>query len=129
MDKKENNRRKRTKTSSFGSSGRESHNSTLFYSSKLYEEIPKETKIEYKEKSIAKKNINKIFCKSSEKMDELPSDSVHIVVNQRITLFSSFFFYKNVDLSSYVSLLCNYCISFDYSQFLEQFRRSLYIEF
>ncbi|MDI6687972.1 MAG: site-specific DNA-methyltransferase [Desulfobacterales bacterium] len=32
------------------------------------------------ENKIPEKNINKIFCKSSEKMDELPDNSVHLMV-------------------------------------------------
>ena len=80
MDNQKKKARKRTKTSSFGSSGRESHDSTAFYSSKLYEKLSKEKKIEYKETSIPENIINKIFSNSSEAMDEVPSESVHLVV-------------------------------------------------
>ena len=80
MDNQKKKARKRTKTSSFGSSGRESHDSTAFYSSKLYEKLSKEKKIEYKETSIPENIINKIFSMSSEAMDEVPSESVHLVV-------------------------------------------------
>ena len=80
MDNQEKKARKRTKTSTFGSSGRESHDSTAFYDSKLYEKLPKEKKIEYNENTIPENIINKIFCKSSETMDELPSESVHLVI-------------------------------------------------
>jgi site-specific DNA-methyltransferase (adenine-specific) len=80
MTNKEKRDRKRTKTSSFGSSGRESHDARLFYNSKLYEKVSKEKQVEYTENPIRHKNLNQIFCKSSEKMDELPSESVHLVV-------------------------------------------------
>jgi DNA modification methylase len=75
------NRRKRgTKTSSFGSPGRINHDSTAFYTSKLYEELPKEHKVEYVEEPIPQGFLDKIFCKSSEKMEGLPDNSVHLMV-------------------------------------------------
>jgi len=76
-----NNQRKRgTQTSSFGSPGRIGHDSTRFYASKLYEGLPKEQKAKYVENPIAPKFLDKIFCKSSEKMNELPDNSVHLMV-------------------------------------------------
>lgn len=76
-----NNQRKRgTQTSSFGSPGRIGHDSTRFYASKLYEGLPKEQKVEYVENPIAPRLLDKIFCKSSEKMNELPDNSVHLMV-------------------------------------------------
>ena len=79
--KMKNNRRKRgTKTSSFGSPGRINHDSTPFYTSKLYEGLPKEQEIKYVENPIPPQFLDKIFCKSSEKMTELPDNSVHLMV-------------------------------------------------
>jgi DNA modification methylase len=46
----------------------------------LYEGLPKEQKLEYVENPIPSEFIDKIFCKSSEKMDELPDNSVHLMV-------------------------------------------------
>ena len=60
-------RKKGTKTSSFGSPGRINHDSTTFYTSRLYESLPKEQKMKYVENPIPKEFLNKIFCKSSEK--------------------------------------------------------------
>jgi site-specific DNA-methyltransferase (adenine-specific) len=73
-------RRIRTKTSSFGSSGRVNHDSSAFYSRKLFQDLPKEKSVEYVENKIPDEFLNKIFCKSSEDMSELPSNSVHLVV-------------------------------------------------
>lgn len=74
-------RRKRgTRTSSFGSPGRINHDSTPFYSSKLYEGLPKEEKIKYVENPIPQEYLNRIFCKSSERMEELPDNSIHLMV-------------------------------------------------
>jgi len=74
------NRKTGTKTSSFGSPGRINHDSTAFYTSKLYEGLPKEKKIKYTENSIAPKFLDSIFCKSSEHMTELPDSSIHLMV-------------------------------------------------
>lgn len=79
--KMKTNRRKRgTQTSSFGSPGRINHDSTAFYTSKLYEGLPKEQKVKYVENLIPLQFLDKIFCKSSENMEELPDNSVHLMV-------------------------------------------------
>jgi site-specific DNA-methyltransferase (adenine-specific) len=73
-------KRKGTKTSSFGSPGRIGHDSTPFYTSRLYEGLPKEEVAEYVENSISSEFLDKIFCKTSETMDELPDNSIHMMV-------------------------------------------------
>jgi site-specific DNA-methyltransferase (adenine-specific) len=72
-------RRIGTKTSSFGSPGRVNHDSSVFYSRKLFRDLPKEKSVEYVENKIPDEFLNRIFCKSSEDMSELPSNSVHLV--------------------------------------------------
>jgi len=69
-----------TKTSTFGSPGRINHDSTPFYTSRLYEGLPKEDIVKYTENSIPSHHLDKIFCKTSEKMDELLDNSVHLMV-------------------------------------------------
>ena len=73
-------KRSGTETSSFGISGRINHDSTKFYKSRLYEGLHDTKKVRYIENKIPEKNVNRIFCKSSEKMDELPDNSVHLMV-------------------------------------------------
>lgn len=73
-------RKSGTKTSVFGSPGRISHNSSPFYKSRLYKDLPKEKKVPYFENSIPKEYLNQIFCKTSETMEELPDNSIHLVV-------------------------------------------------
>lgn len=69
-----------TQTSSFGTGGRFNHDSSKFYSSKMYSNI-KKNELEYeKENQINKNVLDKLFCKSSETMEELPDNSVHLVV-------------------------------------------------
>ena len=76
-----NNRKKiGTKTSSFGSPGRIAHDSTPFYASKLYEGLPKEEAVEYTENPVPSHILDKILCKSSERMEELPDNSIHLMV-------------------------------------------------
>ncbi len=69
-----------TSTSSFGVPGRINHDSSKFYDSRLYEGLDKGKKIKYIENKIEEKFLNQIFCKSSEHMDELPDNSVHLMV-------------------------------------------------
>jgi len=42
--------------------------------------MPKELELDYVENSIPIENLNRIFCKSSEDMAELPDNSVHLMV-------------------------------------------------
>lgn len=71
---------RKTKTASFGSVVRESHNSKKFYSSNLFEEFKLPSKIEYLENPIPESGLNRFYCKSSEVMDEVPDSSVHLMV-------------------------------------------------
>jgi len=73
-------RRRGTETSSFGSPGRISHDSSAFYAGRLYEGLPKEQRADYRENPVPPEVEDQIFCKSSESMDELPDLSVHLVV-------------------------------------------------
>jgi len=72
--------KKGTRTSSFGSPGRIGHDSTPFYSARLYEGLPKEKVCPYVEHPIPPSSLDKLFCKTSERMEELPDCSVHLMV-------------------------------------------------
>ena len=71
---------KGTETSKFGVSARVNHNSEKFYKSRLYEDLPTEKKVKYVENIIPQKYLDTIICKSCENMQELPDNSVHLVV-------------------------------------------------
>jgi site-specific DNA-methyltransferase (adenine-specific) len=73
-------RKNGTQTSAFGAPGRINHDSSKFYNSKLYEGLNNGKDVEYVENPIEPQNINKVFCKSSEAMSELPDNSVHLMV-------------------------------------------------
>ena len=69
---------KSTSTSSFGSPGREGHDSSAFYNTRLYADQPQVESEAYVENPPA--GVDVIFNHSSEVMDELPDCSVHLMV-------------------------------------------------
>lgn len=71
---------KKTKTTSFGSVVRQSHNSEKFYNSKLFSDFKISENIEFIESEIDEDKLDKIYCKSSENMDEIPDNSVHLMI-------------------------------------------------
>jgi len=73
-------KKKGTETSSFGIGKREGHDSSKFYDTRLYNGKNAEKIEEYVENSISLDVLNQIFCKSSEQMDEIPDDSIHLMV-------------------------------------------------
>jgi len=73
-------KRVNTETSAFGTSGRVSHDSSKFYESRLYEGVIGDKNVEYIENPIPPEALNKLYCKSSESMDELPDNSVHLMI-------------------------------------------------
>lgn len=72
-------RKRGTRTSSFGSPGRESHDSSRFYSSRLYSDLPKETKNEDRVNPVSADLVDQIFVRSSEQMD-LPDSSIQLMI-------------------------------------------------
>jgi site-specific DNA-methyltransferase (adenine-specific) len=80
MERRHPRKNARTRTSSFGTPGRISHDSSKYYSGKLNDGLNTGVKAVYIENVIPVKYINRIFCKSSEKMRELPDNSVHLMV-------------------------------------------------
>jgi modification methylase len=79
--RKENIRRKNgTQTSSFGVPGRINHDSTKFYSSRLYEGQRVKCPTQYTENIIEPLSLDRIYCKSSEDMNEIPDYSIHLMV-------------------------------------------------
>ncbi len=73
-------KRGKTSTSSFGTPGRIGHDSSKFYKSRLYEGLKKGKKVTYVENRIPEAYQNQLFCKSSENMEELPDNSVHLMI-------------------------------------------------
>ena len=73
-------KRKSTRTSSFGSPGRISHDSSPFYNSRLYDGQRLKEQVDFKENKIPTEVLNHLFLKSSEDMGELPDHSIHLMV-------------------------------------------------
>jgi site-specific DNA-methyltransferase (adenine-specific) len=72
--------RKSTRTSSFGSPGRIGHDSSAFYSARLYADQPKGQEEAYVENPIPAARLDSIIHASSESMKDLPDASVHLMV-------------------------------------------------
>jgi len=71
---------KNTSTSSFGSPGRQGHDSSAFYSTRLYSSQPQVEEIKYVENPVSEDKLDTIIKASSERMKELPDNSVHLMV-------------------------------------------------
>lgn len=97
-------RREGTKTSSFGTPGRINHDSSKFYNSRLYEGMKVDANIEYKENPVDKSVIDRIYCKGSEVMNELPDYSVHLMITSPPYNVSKEYD-KNLTLDEYRQLL------------------------
>lgn len=77
---KPNGKSNGSQTSSFGVGTRINHDSSKFYNSKIYAGSNNTYFAKEIENPISQENINKVFCKSSEQMTELPDNSVHLMV-------------------------------------------------
>lgn len=73
-------RRQGSETSAFGSPGRSNHDATAFYTSRLYQGLPREEKVPLVETPIPDEQLDRIFCRSAQQMAELPDCSVHLMV-------------------------------------------------
>ncbi len=74
------NQKSTTSTSPFGSPGRISHDSTPFYNSRLYENLPQENQVSYQENPVAKTILDQVLPHSAESMSQLQENSVHLMV-------------------------------------------------
>jgi site-specific DNA-methyltransferase (adenine-specific) len=71
---------RRTKTSTFGSSRREAHDSSYFYAGRLYQDIPQGESAPYIENEVPEGSLNRIYNSSSEDLRHLPDCSIHLMV-------------------------------------------------
>lgn len=68
-----------TRTSSFGTSKRESHDSTRFYSSRLYHKVSVDEKTPEVENPMPSEILDKILCQDSTNMSNIPDSSIHLM--------------------------------------------------
>ena len=97
-------KRQKTQTSSFGVSRRESHDSSIFYSKKLYKKVKGEHKEKYIENPIEKNVIDKFHCIDSRNMSIIPDSSIHLMVTSP-PYNASKEYDKDLDLQEYRQLL------------------------
>ena len=73
------NKRTRTKTSSFGVSGRIGHDSAEFYAREMYSGTSADD-VEYVEHTVPEDVLDRIHCGDSRDMGKVPSCSVHLMI-------------------------------------------------
>jgi len=99
-----------TKTSSFGSAGREGHDSTAFYNRRLYATEVTDTPPDPQPSGLSiggsLERVDWIACSSSEYMTELPDESVHLMVTSPPYNVGKEYD-KDHSLIEYLVLLCN----------------------
>ena len=95
---------KSTNTSSFGTSSRVNHDSSKFYNSNLYYDIKNKEEEVKIENFIPEKFINKFILGSAENMQELPDNSIHLMVTSPPYNVTKEYD-DNLTLREYVSLL------------------------
>lgn len=83
MGKEKELKQKGTKTSSFGTSKRESHDSSQFYESNLFSGLNKPKSVKYIDNSnqIPSDVLDTIILGDCQNMDKIPDDSVHLMVS------------------------------------------------
>jgi DNA modification methylase len=79
-DKPARKRRQATETSRFGSPGRASHDASVFYSSRMYEDRRPEVTARFVEAELPVELVNTILLKSSRDMRDLPDGCIHLMV-------------------------------------------------
>jgi len=95
-----------TSTSSFCTKGRINHDSSKFYDSKLYEEIQTKKVIDKTENPFPEEYLNKVILGSAENMQEIPDNSVHLMITSPPYNVSKDYD-KNLSLVQYLELLEN----------------------
>jgi DNA modification methylase len=93
-----------TKTSKFGVSKREGHDSTPFYSSRLYKDFKVDEDSIEVENTVPTEVLDKVLCQDSRKMNNIPDSSVHLMVTSPPYNVGKEYD-KELDLEEYLSLL------------------------
>lgn len=76
----DNDKNSTTETSTFGSPGRRGHDSSRFYDSKLYEDLRRGKEVPDRENPLPEALQNRILYQSSEEMNQLPDECVHLMI-------------------------------------------------
>jgi site-specific DNA-methyltransferase (adenine-specific) len=95
---------KRTKTSKFGVSKREGHDSAAFYEGKLYKGFKIDEKMPEVENPVPIEVLDHIICQDSRRMVMIPDSSVHLMVTSPPYNVGKEYD-QDLDLSEYLALL------------------------
>ncbi len=95
-----------TETSSFGTNGRINHDSSKFYSSKIYEGTLSKSQNGIIENIFPNGLLNKVILGNSENMDLLPDNSLHLMVTSPPYNVTKDYD-ENLSLKEYLNLLKN----------------------
>jgi len=98
--------RESTKTSSFGTNGRINHDSSKFYDSKLYTELNKGKEVSEEINDFPSEYLNTIIHGSCEKMNEIPDNSIHLMITSPPYNVSKEYD-EDLSLKEYLQLLRN----------------------
>ena len=93
-----------TSTSNFGTTERINHDSSGFYNVELYSKIKINKSDSFEENQLSKKYLNTIIFGSSEKMTEIPDNSIHLMITSPPYNVSKEYD-KNLSLENYLDLL------------------------
>ena len=96
----------RTTTCSFGTNGRINHDSSKFYNSKLYSELSKNNSNEVFENKFPKELLNTIVLGSSENLNLIPDNSIHLMITSPPYNVSKVYD-EDLSLVEYLDLLKN----------------------
>ena len=95
-----------TESSSFGTSGRINHDSSKFYDSKLYKSLETTHQVEKNINLFPKNLFNKTIFGSSENMEIIPDNSLHLMITSPPYNVSKEYD-KDLSLEEYLTLLKN----------------------
>jgi modification methylase len=95
-----------TSTSAFGTNGRINHDSSKFYNSKLYKELNTNELIDQAENPLPKHLENKLILGSAENMNDLPDNSIHLMITSPPYNVSKEYD-EDLSLNDYLQLLEN----------------------
>ena len=102
-EKEQHPSKNRTQSSSFGVSNREGHDSSKYYNSRLYENLPKESDVGLPQ--VFPENLkNQLICQDARNMSQIPSNSVHHMITSPPYNVSKEYD-ENLSLQEYLSLL------------------------
>ena len=102
-EKKQHPSKKRTQSSSFGVSNREGHDSSKYYNSRLYENVPKESDVGLPQ-AFPENLKNQLICQDARNMSQIPSNSIHHMITSPPYNVSKEYD-ENLSLQEYLSLL------------------------